>query len=85
MSYIQYTIRKIPITVDQALRKRAERENKPFNTVVVEALMQETIGTKDTTVKKKSALDRLRGANTLDAGFYEAIEEQSKIDPEIWK
>jgi hypothetical protein len=85
MSDIQYTIRKIPIPVDQALRKRAEREDKPFNTVVVEALAQETIGTKDATTKKKNALERLWGANTLDEGFYDAIDEQSKIDPEIWK
>jgi hypothetical protein len=85
MSNIQYTIRKIPVPVDQILRKRAERENKPFNTVVIEALTEQTTGTKKPSLKKKSALERLWGANTLDAGFYEATEEQSKIDPEIWK
>ena len=86
MSKIQYTIRGIPEETDKKLRKRAERYGKPFNTIVIETLNKELFGTPDpNSSPKKDIFERLRGANTLDAGFYEAIEEQSKIDPELWK
>ena len=38
---MQYTIRRIPQTVDSALRKRARNEGKSLNAVAVEALARD--------------------------------------------
>ena len=84
MSKIQYTIRGIPPTVDQIIRKRAKREGRSFNETVVRILSTETIGDRDNEVTGANIFDRLKGANTLDNTFDESIQDQSKIDESLW-
>ena len=38
---IQYTVRNVPYTVDQALRKKAETENKTLTQILIRALQKE--------------------------------------------
>lgn len=83
MHTIQYTIRGIPQDVDRVLRKKAERSGKSFNATVVEALTSALDLNKLDT--KRSIFDRLPGSTTLDQSFFDAIEAQSQIDPEMWK
>jgi plasmid stability protein len=83
MHTIQYTIRGIPQDLDRVIRKKAERSGKSFNATVVEALTRAL--DLDNSDKKQSIFDRLPGSTTLDQAFFDAIEAQSQIDPEMWK
>ena len=83
MSKIQYTIRNIPPIVDQVIRKRSQQTGKSFNQTVVDLLSLQTFGTE--TPPKEQGFDFLFGANTLDAGFDEAIKDLSRVDGELWQ
>lgn len=83
MTYLQYTIRNIPETVDKVIRKRAKQSGKSFNQTVVEILTLQTFGT--TTPPTESNFDWLYGQNTLDDSFDDAIKELSQIDERLWK
>ena len=85
MNKLQYTIRNIPPAVDKAIRNRAQREGKSFNTTVVEALMLQTLGSTDVEKAGQDVFDRLRGADTLDSGFDGAIKDQSRLDDSLWR
>lgn len=82
MSQIQYTIRNIPEAVDKVIRKRAEQSGKSFNQTVVDLLSLQTFGTTD---MPEDTYDWLFGANTLDAGFDDAIADLSKVDEGLWR
>jgi plasmid stability protein len=84
MSVVQYTIRNIPLAVDRAIRKQAAQSGKSFNQTVVELLTLQTFGSK-TPPAVDDNFDWLFGANTLDAGFDEAITELSKPDDRLWR
>ena len=84
MNTVQYTIRGIPTDVDLMIRKRAKREGKSFNKTVVE-LLENSLFSKKAANKSKDIFERMRGANTLDDKFFEAIEAQSQIDESLWK
>lgn len=79
MKSIQYTIRNIPEPVDRVIRKQAKRTGKSFNATVVELLKMQTLPPNELDI-----FEEMRGAGTLDQGFFDAIEEQSRVDPSIW-
>ena len=78
----QYTIRKIPLSVDQCLRKRASATGKSFNQTVLDALAK---GTGDQTTLRTD-FDFLIGSMTKkEAVEIEGIvQEARKIDKELW-
>ena len=85
MHTIQYTIRGISPSLDKALRARAKRENKSFNQTLVHVL-EKGAGM----AHERSDEDFFRnfigmGKDLLDDRFYEAIADQSRIEPEMWK
>lgn len=82
MNKIQYTIRNIPVPVDQVIRKRAMQSGKSFNQTVVELLALQTLGTANP--PEKADFDWLFNARTLDSGFDEAVEDLSRPDRKIW-
>ncbi len=83
MKSIQYTIRNIPSTVDKALRNRARKQGKSFNTTLVDALKDAAGVDKD--AKEYHDLDWFFGSGMIDKqAFDEALREQRKIDPEMW-
>lgn len=84
MNKIQYTIRSVPPQLDRVLKKRAKQSGKSFNQTVIETLSQQTFG-KPSVPKDEDNLDWLFGKGKLDKGFYEAMEDFSKIDKELWR
>ena len=80
---MQYTLRRIPKQVDAALRRRAKRERKTLNQVALEALA-EGLGVLEETKKRRSVAD-LVGARRKDPELEAALEDQRRIDPELWR
>jgi hypothetical protein len=80
---MQYTLRRIPKPIDAALRRRALREHKTLNQVVVDVLA-EGLGLHDQVKKRRSVRDLL-GARPKDPELESALEDQRRIDPELWR
>lgn len=80
---MQYTLRNIPKNVDRALRERARREGKSLNEVAVEA-MSASLGLGEERVRLRDLGD-ISGTWVRDPGADEALSEQRKIDPELWR
>ena len=79
---IQYTIRKIPVAVDKALKQRAKITGKSFNQTVVDEL-QKNLQITD------QAQDFSWLAGTMDEvdaiKFDEAIDFLNAPDPDFWQ
>jgi plasmid stability protein len=80
---MQYTIRNLPAVLDKAIRKRAKEEGKSLNTVAVEALM-EAFGLHGSAPSYRDVGD-LAESWVEDAAVDEALEEQRRIDDEMWR
>jgi plasmid stability protein len=76
----QYTIRGIPREVDQVLRRKAAREKRSLNDVVVEELTEATIG-----AKRRIDLSDVTGGWIPDSAFDEVLASQRQIDWDKWK
>lgn len=81
--HIQYTLRKVPSQVDQALRQRAREERRSLNDVAIEAI-ERGLGLTGKPILHHD-LDDLAGTWVHDPEFDRAIEEMDQIDPELWK
>ena len=80
---MQYTIRSVPDAIDRALRRRAKREAKRLNSVVVEALVR---GLElDAKPVEHTGLDHLIGTWQDEPGFDRAIADFERIDEDAWK
>ncbi|OGQ04589.1 MAG: hypothetical protein A3F82_11115 [Deltaproteobacteria bacterium RIFCSPLOWO2_12_FULL_44_12] len=79
----QYTIRGISTTVDRALKQKAKTEGKSLNTVLVDSLTK-AVGVSPETIIFHD-LDDLIGKWQEDPEFDRSLEEQNKIDPQLWK
>lgn len=78
----QYTIRRVPASVDAALRAKARRQRRSLNAVALDALrtgagVAEKVGYHD--------LDSFFGSWVNDAATDKALKDQRKIDPDLWK
>jgi hypothetical protein len=80
---MQYTIRGVPSALDSALRKRARREGKSLNEAVLEALADGLGLTPQ--AKKRRDLSDLIGTWKPDRALEEAIADQDRIDPVLWR
>jgi plasmid stability protein len=80
---MQYTIRDIPEDVDKALRAKAKAEGKSLNQTAVEVITG-ALGIRQTKRKYRDLSD-LVGSMIRDPEFDRVMEEQDKIDPELWK
>ncbi len=80
---MQYTIRNISKRLDKALRAKAKAEGKSLNTAAVEA-MEVAMGVAGKPVKQRD-ISFLAGTWVEEAAFDDAIKEQRRIDPEMWK
>lgn len=83
MKDIQYTIRKIPLKVDQALRSRAEKQGKSLNTTLIETLQ------KGAGISNESGARRdvgwFYGSGGIDKEEEKAFKAQRVIDREMWR
>jgi hypothetical protein len=80
---MQYTLRNVPDPVDRALRELARREGRSLNDVTVEALTR-AVGLGDGAVRYRT-LDEIRGTWREDPEFDRALEEQDRVDEELWR
>ncbi|MCP5118341.1 MAG: hypothetical protein GY953_46610 [bacterium] len=78
----QYTIRGIPPEVDSALRKKAHQKRISLNRLLVEELAQAAgLPSK----RKRRSLDGIAGRWKEDPEFDRAVEDQRKIDWDLWR
>ena len=80
---MQYTIRKVPPRVDEALRRRAKERGKSLNEVVLEALTV-GIGLSDQPIRRRDLSD-IAGSWIEDPAVDQALEDQRRIDRELWE
>ena len=79
---MQYTLRKIPPSLDSVLRRRANEEHKSLNQVVLDALMR-TFGLRNGPVKQRDLSD-IVGAEGFEPEVEKVLEDQRVVDSEMW-
>ena len=79
----QYTIRNVPKSVDQALRKKARISHKSLNSVVLELLCKEAGG--EAEIRIHDDLDFLIGSWVEDPDIEAALQDQRKVNMKDWK
>ena len=82
-SCMQYTIRNVPAVVDRALRERARQEGKSMNEVATEALVR-GLDLESQPVRRRD-LGAIAGSWVRDREVERAIDDQRKIDPDLWR
>ncbi len=80
---MQYTIRNVPDSLDEALRKVARNQGKSLNEVAIEALARGAGITQDR--GRQRDLGDIAGTWRKDAAFDSALDAQDTIDEEMWK
>ncbi len=83
MKRLQYTIRGIPESLDERLRRNAVREGASLNETVLAALRRGA-GEEGAPVRYDD-LDRLAGTWVADPAFDRAIASMDRIDEDLWK
>ena len=83
MQMAQYTIRKVPASVDRMLRERARTEGKSLNEAAIEAL-QAGLGLSEVPVEFDD-LDDLIGTWQHDPDTDQALADQDVVDLELWR
>jgi hypothetical protein len=80
---MQYTIRKIPGSLDEALRRVARERGKSLNEVAIEALARGAGVTGDR--GRQRDLRDIAGTWRKDPAFDSALAAQDTIDEEMWR
>ena len=79
---MQYTIRNVPRTLDEALRRAARERGKSLNEVTIEALARGAGLTGERT--RQRDLSDVAGSWRKDPAFDRAVAAQDTIDEEMW-
>jgi hypothetical protein len=79
---MQYTIRNIPDSVDEVLRRTARIRGKSLNEIAIEALARGA-GVDGETIRQRDLGD-VAGTWRKDAAFDKARAAQDSIDEEMW-
>ena len=82
-SCMQYTIRRIPRSVDNAIRERARATGKSLNEAVVDTLA-DGAGVTGTPQKRRDLRD-IAGTWKTDKAFDAALADQDRIDENLWR
>jgi hypothetical protein len=80
---MQYTIRNVPRSLDEALRRVARSQGKSLNEVAIEALARGAGITGEG--RRQRDLSDIAGTWRKDAAFDSALAAQDTIDKEMWK
>jgi hypothetical protein len=83
IAYVQYTLRNVPPAIDQALRRKARDEGRSLNEVAIEALAR-AVGLADAPVRHRDLGD-VAGTWEDDPAVDDALEDQRRIDFELWR
>lgn len=79
---MQYTIRNVPDSLDEALRRTARERGKSLNEVTIEALARGVGVTGEG--RRQRDLGDIAGTWHKDPAFDSAIRAQDTIDEEMW-
>jgi hypothetical protein len=79
---MQYTLRNIPASVDEALRRVARTKGKSLNEVALEALARGA-GVDGEATRQRDLTD-IAGTWRKDTAFDNAVTAQDTIDEEMW-
>jgi plasmid stability protein len=80
---MQYTIRNVPDTLDEALRRVARERGKSLNDVAIEALARGAGITGEQ--RRQRDLGDIAGTWRKDPAFDSAVAAQDTIDEEMWR
>ena len=80
---MQYTIRNVPETLDEALRRAARERGKSLNEVAIEALARGAGITQDRS--RQRDLGDIARTWRKDSAFDRALAAQDTVDEEMWK
>jgi hypothetical protein len=80
---MQYTIRKVPDTLNEALRKIARERGKSLNEVAIDALARGAGVTGEG--ERQRDLADIAGTWRKDSVFESALAAQDTIDDEMWQ
>ena len=80
---MQYTLRKIPARLYEALRRTAREQNRSLNEVAIDALMR-AFGLAGQPIKHRELGDIL-GSWQEDPELERALADQRKVDAELWQ
>jgi len=80
---MQYTIRNVPRALDAMLRERARKDGKSLNEMVIEALAR-AMGFSKEPVRRRD-LSGIAGTWIEDPEFDRAIDDQDRIDEDLWR
>jgi len=80
---MQYTIRNVPGSLDQALRRAARQRGKSLNEVALEALARGAGITQDR--RRQRDLKDIAGSWRKDPAFDSALAAQDTIDEDMWR
>ena len=80
---MQYTIRNVPETLDDALRRAARERGKSLNEVAIEALARGAGITGER--RRQRDLADITGTWRKDAAFERALAAQDTVDEEMWR
>jgi len=78
-----YTISNVPDEIDRAIRARAAAEHKSPEQAIMDALARD-LGVSASSEKKRDLSD-IAGTWKEDPEFNAALEEQRRIDWELWQ
>jgi hypothetical protein len=80
---MQYTIRRIPVALDNALRQRARASGKSLNETAVDALAEGSgMAGKP---RKHRDLGDIAGMWKSDKAVDRALAAQDQIDADLWR
>ena len=80
---MQYTIRKVPNSLDAVLRRRAREQGKSLNEVAIEALARGAGLTGERS--RQRDLRDIAGTWKKDPVFERALAAQDTVDSELWQ
>ena len=80
---MQYTIRGIPPAVDAAIRQRARATGKSLNEATLDVLVEGS-GMAGTPRKRRDLGD-IAGTWRREKPVEDALADQDRIDPDLWR
>jgi hypothetical protein len=79
----QYTVRSVPADIDRALRRQARARHASLNEVLLDALRRAAGIVAEP--RRNHGLDKFIGSMKPDPELDKALEDQRRIDPEMWQ
>ena len=80
---MQYTLRQVPLALDEALRRRAKVEGTSLNGMVLRMLAR-ALGL-DGEQEPRRSLSDIGGTWHRDAACEHALADQDRVDEDLWR